>query len=290
MKRVLIATQTALFLTCFQTTFAEDCLDYAQNQPPILDSIGPQSTNEAVTLAFGISATDPDGTIPELFASPLPSGALFTDSSNGNASFVWTPTFTQAGTYGVTFYADDGEVYDSEYVTITVFEVGNQAHVLDSIGPKTVEALNLLQFAVTGWDPDGVPPALRVPDLPGTASFLDNGDGTGCFDWTPQSSDVGVHYVLFEAFDHQLADSEWVPITVHDTAGCCLKRGNVNHDPQLSTDISDLVYLVDYMFTGGPEPPCMEEANVNALDDVDISDLVYLVDYMFTGGPEPPAC
>ena len=37
-------------------------------------------------------------------------------------------------------------------------------------------------------------------------------------------------------------------------ACCCIARGNVNGDPAGSIDISDLVYLVDYMFNGGPAP------------------------------------
>ena len=71
---------------------------------------------------------------------------------------------------------------------------------------------------------------------------------------------------------------------------CCVMRGDVNHDGAPNIDISDLVYLVDYMFTGGPPPPCMEEGNVNGIDSIDISDLVYLVDFAFTGGPAPPPC
>ena len=81
---------------------------------------------------------------------------------------------------------------------------------------------------------------------------------------------------------------------------CCIVRGNVDNDPGGVIDISDLTYLVDYMFTGGPLPPCLAQGNVDGTDeftpdeetveDIDISDLVYLVDYMFTGGPPPPAC
>ncbi|MCK4460192.1 MAG: hypothetical protein KAW46_00220 [candidate division Zixibacteria bacterium] len=78
---------------------------------------------------------------------------------------------------------------------------------------------------------------------------------------------------------------------------CCMGaiRGNVDMDPGDAIDISDLVFLVDYMFTGGPAPTCWPEANVDGIgpDDasgIDISDLVYLVDYMFNGGPAPPSC
>ncbi|MCK4372370.1 MAG: dockerin type I repeat-containing protein, partial [candidate division Zixibacteria bacterium] len=62
--------------------------------------------------------------------------------------------------------------------------------------------------------------------------------------------------------------------------------GDVDGDG-LPVNISDLVYLVDYMFTAGPPPPNMEMADVDGSGDIDISDLVYLVDYMFNGGPEP---
>jgi C1A family cysteine protease len=80
-------------------------------------------------------------------------------------------------------------------------------------------------------------------------------------------------------------------------SGCCLGlRANVDGDPLDAVDIADLVYLVDYMFSGGPEPECWREANVdgNLIGDlqetVDIADMVYLVDFMFNGGPEPPPC
>ena len=38
----------------------------AGNQTPLLAPIGPQSTTENVNLAFGVSASDPDGTLPSL--------------------------------------------------------------------------------------------------------------------------------------------------------------------------------------------------------------------------------
>ncbi|MFH1686334.1 MAG: hypothetical protein ABIE70_02280 [bacterium] len=77
---------------------------------------------------------------------------------------------------------------------------------------------------------------------------------------------------------------------------CCLLRADINHDG-VGPDIGDLVYLVNYMFNGGPPPPCNDpsfgymEADVNG-DGVgpDIGDLVYLVNYMFNGGPAPVPC
>lgn len=78
------------------------------------------------------------------------------------------------------------------------------------------------------------------------------------------------------------------------SGGCCIPpmRGDVNYDGAELLDISDLLYLIDFMFTGGPAPVCFEEADVNGdgAELLDISDLIYLIDYMFTGGAPPPAC
>jgi len=51
--------------------------------------------------------------------------------------------------------------------------------------------------------------------------------------------------------------------------------------------ISDLVYLVDYIFKGGPPPPIPFVANVDGEPGILVSDLVFLVDYIFRGGPDP---
>lgn len=53
-------------------------------------------------------------------------------------------------------------------------------------------------------------------------------------------------------------------------------------------DIQDLVYLVTYMFNGGPQPWVLGacEMDGNGVGP-DIADLVYLVTYMFGGGPPP---
>lgn len=71
---------------------------------------------------------------------------------------------------------------------------------------------------------------------------------------------------------------------------CCTVRGDVDHDGSIG--ISDLVYLTDFMFNGGPAPPCFHEGDVdgNGIPPIDIADLTYLVEFMFNGGPPPPAC
>jgi len=88
------------------------------NRPPELNPIGDKSVDESSMLTFQISAADPDADSLTYSASNLPDGASF---DPGTRIFSWTPTYSQSGTYGVTFTVTD--TYgssDSETITITV--------------------------------------------------------------------------------------------------------------------------------------------------------------------------
>ncbi|MFQ5453681.1 MAG: hypothetical protein ACE5D6_05795, partial [Candidatus Zixiibacteriota bacterium] len=70
--------------------------------------------------------------------------------------------------------------------------------------------------------------------------------------------------------------------------------GNVDGSGDDQIDIADIVYFIDYSFNlpPGPEPPCMDEADVNGDNVIDIGDIVYLIDYAFNlpPGPVPVSC
>ena len=79
--------------------------------------------------------------------------------------------------------------------------------------------------------------------------------------------------------------------TIFTPESCCSGiRGNVDNDAGDAIDIADLVYLVGYSFGGGPEPVCLDEADVDNSGTIDIADIVYLVSYSFSGGPAPAGC
>ena len=44
--------------------------------------------------------------------------------------------------------------------------------------------------------------------------------------------------------------------------------------------------ILNWLFTGGPEPGCLKAADSNDSGDIDLSDPVYLLGYLFVGGPE----
>ena len=98
----------------------------------------------------------------------------------------------------------------------------NHAPELDQIGAKSVTEGQPLNFTVTATDPDeGDTLTLTVSSLPFGASFTDNGDGTGVFNWEPeygtaQSSPYMVTFTVSDTAGD--SDSEVVTITV-DGAG-----------------------------------------------------------------------
>ncbi len=70
---------------------------------------------------------------------------------------------------------------------------------------------------------------------------------------------------------------------------CDFVCGDANGDGTIN--IADAVYIISYIFKGGPAPDPLCVADANGDGTVNISDAVYLVSYIFKGGPPPdPDC
>ncbi len=67
--------------------------------------------------------------------------------------------------------------------------------------------------------------------------------------------------------------------------GCCDTPGDASDDGVVN--VGDAVYLVTYIFKGGPAPPCMAEGDANCDLTVNVGDAVYVINYVFKGGPAP---
>jgi len=66
----------------------------------------------------------------------------------------------------------------------------------------------------------------------------------------------------------------------------CVVCGDVNEDGAINT--GDAVYIISYVFKGGPAPVPLSSCNCNSDDyECNVGDAVYLVNYIFRGGPPP---
>jgi hypothetical protein len=156
--------------------------------------------------------------------------------------------------------------------------------VLDSIGPRSVFVLSTLNIHLSASDENGDALEFSALGMPENSSLVDSGNGGGLFTFTPVPSQLGLHNVEFIVSDGGLGDTESVNITVEEFTYYC---GDANSS--LEVDIDDAVYLITYIFSGGPAPDPPASGDVDCSGDADIDDVVYLITYIFGGGPEPCA-
>jgi hypothetical protein len=79
-----------------------------------------------------------------------------------------------------------------------------------------------------------------------------------------------------------IADPVCFPIGRPEPPYVC---GDANADGV--ANITDAVYLISYIFAGGPAPDPLAAGDVNCDGSANITDAVYLISYIFAGGPEP---
>lgn len=180
------------------------------NAPPVLAPVGDQTIDEGQTLAFGLTATDPDGNPLTYSASDLPAGATL-DPNTG--AFRWTPDYAQAGAYLVRFAVSDSRASDVETVTLTVINI-NRPPTLASVGPQSVDENQPLTFTLIATDPDGeLLTFATTTELPPGSRF---DPVTRTFQWTPDYRQAGVYAIGFSVSDGQLSANGEVIITVHN--------------------------------------------------------------------------
>lgn len=94
----------------------------------------------------------------------------------------------------------------------------NLAPVLSPIADQILTAGTVQQVTITANDQDNDDIALEIDNLPGYASFVDHGNGTGTLTLAPESGDVGSDSFTVTVTDNgspSLSDSQVMNITVN---------------------------------------------------------------------------
>lgn len=156
---------------------------------------------------------------------------------------------------------------------------GSMAPVLQFIPNRQRLEEEQLSFIVEASNPDGTIPALSAEPLPAGATFVDQGDGTAIFDWTPEIGQAGIYDVIFTASGYELSssrdatlsifspldrDGDGLPNTLEDTM--CTDPDNADSDNDgLKDGVEDANQngIVDL----GETDPCDEDSDNDGFSD-----------------------
>src|SRR3989304_5710579 len=148
-------------------------------------------------------------------AGAPPGGGFTPAGDNLSGTLSWTPSYSQAGSYTVTFTAANA-LSGSSSTLITVTNV-DQAPVVSAPATASGQENTQITVAVAASDPDGEAiGSLTAAGVPSGGSFTPAGDNlSGTLSWTPTASDIGTYVVTFTAAN-ALSGSASTVITVNN--------------------------------------------------------------------------
>jgi N-acetylmuramoyl-L-alanine amidase len=109
------------------------------------------------------------------------------------------------------------------------------------------------------------------------------------FEATPRRTRIeftraGSYRYRLEVDDGRATAAAEVTLRVRDAAEL-FRRGDANQSG--GVDLSDPVFILAWLFTGGETPACLDAADADDGGVIDISDAILLLQWLFLGGPEP---
>ncbi len=226
------------------------------------------SRNVYVVGSCGIIKYDSDGN--QLWVGSWGGVDIILDSFNNvyvtgtSSDYSTTRYYPNGDTAWVRRYKEPGNEY-------------NQAHSIAVDGYNNVY--------VTGVSPGigGYPDYATIKYLPnGDTAWVRRYDGpTGYWDWATAIAVDGSDNVYVTGWSI-------VPETGIDYLTIKyvqFLRGDVNGDKNVT--LSDIVYLINYLFKFCPAPEPIQSGDANCDGNVSLSDVVYLISYLFKQGAPP---
>lgn len=111
-------------------------------------------------------------------------------------------------------------------------------------------------------------------------SVTDNTYDDGSYSWS-DIPDTPSKYCKIKISDVE----DGIPEVIGSGEFYIIPLGDVTADVEIN--ISDVVYLINYVLKSGPEPYILESGNVNCDWLINILDIIFLIDYVLKGGPRP---
>jgi len=205
-------------------------------QPPICTRANPtvaitpasQSSAPGETLTYNISVTNNDNgcdpatfsltpSVPSGWSSSLASNELTINpvSSASTSLSVTSAASASEDLYNVSVGASNkaAPTYTGSASATYIVFIPNRPPVLASIGNKTVDEGQLLEFTISATDPDSDTLTYSVINLPDGANF---DPMTQIFSWQPNFNQAGNYEITFAITDGELYDEETINIIVKE--------------------------------------------------------------------------
>jgi len=177
--------------------------------------------------------------------------------------------------------------YISDTVTIVAFSPVDLI-VTDPVGDSIGIGFNTIPGAdydiTTDWDHDG--------DNDDIVTIPDRLVGDYLIEVVAEPGDTGVYdlgiridgsdLVMLGTDEPSPPPGEVIPFSYNAP---WYMRGDANGDWVVS--VTDVVYLINYLFIGGPGPEVWQTGDANCDETINVSDVVYLINYLFINGPPP---
>jgi PKD repeat protein len=171
------------------------------NRPPVLDPLTDVTLNEGESTDQALHGSDPDGDPLTFGLASGPSFASVTTTNATSGNLHLAPGFSDAGSYTVTVRADDGRGGTATASLNVIVNGVNRPPVLTvPAGIFGAEGVSI-SVAITAVDPDGDHLRLGALNRPIGSLFVDFGNGSGNFSWTPGFYQAGEYTVTFTARD-----------------------------------------------------------------------------------------
>ncbi|KPJ66313.1 hypothetical protein AMJ44_08540 [candidate division WOR-1 bacterium DG_54_3] len=207
-------------------------------------------------------------------------------------------------TFNDALLGTEGECRSMAEFDISPFSVPPGEFISAATFEVRITAIEIYGLGVNGETPESLAVDGYVGNGIAELSDFEAGDGN-ILDWVatpdPQIGQVLSFDVTAFVTDLVNAEESFVGLTVRaetfgglwvtegsgfpkltiETGWC----GDVNNDGVINS--ADVVYLINYLFKGGPAPDPIQAGDVNLDGVLNSADVVYLINYLFKGGPPP---
>lgn len=265
---------------------SETCRVWVQVLPPQPPVMAPSlcgdtiSTSHCKSIPYVFEAIDPDAdSVPSyLFYASV--GTI--DSANGEWLLAYPGVDYVSALISV---VDDDGLADS--CVFTVHFEDTTPEIFGFCGDTMVAIPELpLTVDFASHDPDSCDQLKwslqSITPTPAGSVAVDS--TTGQFNFVPTTADLNKHFQgSLRLTDEISFDVCNIIVSVENVTPC--PCGDVNRD--IIVNVSDVIALIAYIFSGGPSPTPVEIGDVDCNKLINISDVVHLIGFVFAGSTAP---